>query len=182
MEKKNRKPKLSTSEFEQSVLRFFESQQKFKRVQTHFNELKAKFNSEMKDFFECKGISRISVKNFVDGTLVVNRVQKTSVEFDAQKLEKVLDKNIVNQVVVKRYEIIDMSGLIAYLKECNVDPKIFKTFLNISKTVDIQELDRLEELGKITAKQVEGCYTIKHQNPYFTVGVKKGQNDEEQKW
>ena len=72
--------------------------------------------------------------------------------------------------------------MIAYLKECNVDPKIFKSFLIVSKTVDTKELDRLDELGKISTEQVKGCYTIKRQKPYFTVGVKRGNDNGEQKW
>ena len=70
-----------------------------------------------------------------------------------------------------------MNALTAYLKECDVDPKIFKSFISVSKSVDVQELDRLEEIGKITAEQVKGCYTIKKQNPYFTVGVKRVRDD-----
>lgn len=172
MTKRNRKPKLSYDECVQSVLKFFEKQKKFKQVQTQFNELKAQFNSDMEDYFECEGISKMDIDEFIDGNLVVNRIQKSSVEFDADKLEKALGK-FAKDVIIKRHEIIDMIGLIAYLKECGVDPKIFKSFLNVSKSVDTKELDRLEELGKITVEQIQGCYTIKPQNPYFTVGVKR---------
>ena len=113
---------------------------------------------------------------------MVNRIQKSSVEFDPDKLAKALGKQLAKQVIIKKYEITDMDALIAYLKECDVDPKIFKSFLNVSQSVDIQELDRLEEIGKITAEQVKGCYTVKRQKPYFTVGVKRGHDDGEQKW
>ena len=177
MEKRSRKPKLSKDECVQSVLKFFEKQKKFKQVQSQFNELKAQFNSDMEDYFECEGISKMTIDEFIDGNLVVNRIQKSSVEFDADKLEKALGK-LAQNVVLKRYEIIDMIGLIAYLKECGVDPKIFRSFLNVSKSVDTQELDRLEELGKITADQIKGCYTINCQNPYFTIGVKRAYDDD----
>lgn len=164
------------------VQKFFEKQTKFKSVQAQFNEIKAQFNSNMEDFFKRERIDKSTVfscDEIVGDSLVVNRVQKSSVEFNPDKLEKVLGKDFGKQIIIKRYEITDMDALIAYLKECNVDPKIFKSFLNVSKSVDVKELDRLEELGKITAEQIKGCYTIKQQAPYFTVGVKKGQNDGE---
>lgn len=186
MAKRNREAKLTATECRQSVRRFFEKQTKFKQVQSQFNELKAQFNSDMEDYFECEGIDKSMIfsfdDEFVGGDLVVNRIQKSSVEFDPDKLERALGKKLGKQVIIKRYEVTDMDALIAYLKECDVDPKIFKSFLTVSKSVDTKELDRLEELGKVTTEQVQGCYTIKRQNPYFTVGVKRGHDDEEQKW
>lgn len=185
MTKKNRKAKLSSAECRQLVRKFFEEQVRFKQVQSQFNELKAQFNSAMEDYFEREGIDKsitFSFDDLVESNLVVNRIQKSSVEFDPDKLAKALGKQLAKQVIIKRYEIIDMDALIAYLKECGVDPKIFKSFLNISQIVDIQELDRLEEIGKITAEQIKGCYTIKRQKPYFTVSVKRGHDDEKQKW
>jgi len=71
-----------------------------------------------------------------------------------------------------------MVGLITYLKECGIDPKVFKSFISVRKTVDTKELDRLEELGMITAEQIKGCYTVKNQNPYFTVNIGKGQEND----
>lgn len=185
MAKRNRKAKLTATECRQSVRKFFEKQARFKQVQSQFNELKAQFNSDMEDYFECEGIDKsmtFSFDGFVEGGLVVNRIQKSSVEFDPDKLEKALGKSLAKQVIIKCYEVTDMDALIAYLKECDVDPKIFKSFLAVSKSVDTQELDRLEEIGKVTTEQVQGCYTIKRQNPYFTVGVKRGHDDGEQKW
>ena len=185
MEKRSRKSKLSSTKCRKSVYKFFERQSKFKQEQSQFNELKSQFSSDMEDYFECEGIDKsltFSYDDLVEGDLVVNRIQKSSVEFNPDKLSKALGKQLAKQVIIKKYEITDMSALTAYLKECNVDPKIFKSFLNISQTVDTQELDRLEELGKITADQIKGCYTIKRQKPYFTVGVKRGHDDGEQKW
>lgn len=180
MTKKDRKEKLTAAEYKKSACKFFEKQAKFKRVQSQFNELKAQFNSDMEDYFECEGIDKsvtFQFGGFADYDITVNKIQKSSVEFDVDKLEKALDKNLANKAIVKRYEITDMNALTAYLKECDVDPKIFKSFISVSKSVDVQELDRLEEIGKVTTEQVKGCYTIKKQNPYFTVGVKRVRDD-----
>ncbi len=180
METKNRKPNLSTDEFKQYVRKFSRSQKRFKQVQERFNELKAQFNSDAKDYFESKNITSLFVdaEEFNGEALVVSQVKKTNVEFDVDKLEKALGKTIAKSVISRQYSVIDMQGLVAYLKECAVDPKIFKSFLNVTKVVDTKELDRLEELGKITLEQIKGCYTVKQYSPYFTIRAKKGQNDE----
>ena len=132
----------------------------------------------MEDYFSCNSVNgKLVIDNGYCGNIAVTRIQNSKVEFNPDKLEKALGKQLASNVVHKRYEITDMNGLTAYLRSCNVDPKIFKSFLSVSKIVDTKELDRLEELGKITTKQVEGCYTIKKQNAYFTVNVTKGQEE-----
>ena len=62
-----------------------------------------------------------------------------------------------------------MLGLITYLQECGVDPKIFKSFISVEESVDVKELERLEELGKISKEQLKGCYSVKCQKPYYQV-------------
>ena len=184
---KSRTPKPSMNECRQSVLDFYEKQTEFKDMQSQFIDEKAKFNSLMESFFESEAIDKSVV--FTNHNAVgeresytVTRVQKLSVDFDPEKLEKTLAKDIAKSVILKKYEITDIDGLIAYLKECGVDPRIFKSFLHISKSIDSVELDRLEEIGKISREQVEGCYTVKRQKPYFTVSVKRGNDDGETKW
>ncbi len=184
MSKEKRKSKLSVTECKKSVYDFFELQMKFKNIQSQYDEAKVQFNNFMEDYFKQENISKsllLFYDELVSGAinLSVSRVQKSSVEFNPDKLEKAIGKKNSEYVIIKKYEIIDMSALIAYLKECNVDPKIFKSFIHTSKSVDIKELDKLEELGKITAEQIKDCYTVKHQKPYFTVKVKRGYDDEE---
>lgn len=179
--------KPSMNECRQSVIDFHKKQTEFKDIQSQFTDEKAKFNSLMEGFFESEALDKSVVfTNYgVDGereSYTVTRVQKLSVDFDPEKLEKTLARDLAKSVVLKKYEIVDIDGLIAYLKECGVDPKIFKSFLHISKSVDSNELDRLEEVGKISREQVEGCYTVKRQKPYFTVSVKRGHDDGETKW
>ncbi len=177
MKSKNKRSKLNSDEFRQLVLRYFQKQSKFKSIQLQFNELKDEFNRESQNFFEQNKLSSPYVldDSYEEGSLSITKVQKTTVEFDADKLEKVLGKELSESVLIKKHEVLDMHALVAYLKECGVDPKIFKSFIVTTKIVDTKELDRLEEIGKITATQVQGCYTVKNQKPYFKVGLRKGQ-------
>lgn len=172
-----RKSRLNSEECKQAIATFFHKQKKFKQVQTQFGEIKTRFYDDMEDYFECNNVDgKLTVDCGVNmGTLSVTRIQNSKIEFDPDKLEKALGKEFAQDVIQKHYEIIDMSGLVTYLKECGISPKVFKSFISIHKTVNTKELDRLEELGMITAEQIKGCYTIKSQNPYFTVNIGKGQ-------
>ena len=177
-----RQSKLNSEECKQSILNFFLKQKRFKQVQNQFGEIKADFYNDMEDYFKHNGVDgRLTIDcDEINGTksFVVTRIQSSRVEFDPDKLEKALGKELSRDVIQKHYEIVDMSGLITYLKDCGISPKVFKSFISVRKTVDTKELDRLEELGKITAEQIKGCYTVKSQSPYFTVNVGKGQDDD----
>ena len=173
-----RQSKLNSDEYKQSILNFFEKQKKFKQIQNRFCEIKADFYNDMVDYFKQNNIDgKLTIEYdepFGIKKFVVTRIQSSRVEFNPDRLEKVLGKELSRDVIQKHYEIIDINGLITYLKECGINPKVFKSFISIKKTVNTKELDRLEELGKITAEQIKGCYTVKSQNPYFTVNVEKG--------
>ena len=177
-----RKSKLNSDECKQSIMNFFQKQKRFKQIQTRFCEIKADFYNDMEDYFKYNNIDgklTIECNELADAqSFVVTRIQSSRVEFNPDKLEKALGKELSRDVIQKHYEIVDMNGLVTYLKECGIDPKVFKSFVSARKTVNTKELDKLEELGKITAEQIKGCYTVKSQSPYFTVNIGKGQNND----
>ena len=177
-----RQSKLNSEECKQSIINFFQKQKKFKQIQSKFGEIKTDFYNDMEDYFRCNNINgKLTIEcDKFDGveSFVVTRIQSSKVEFNPNKLEKVLGKELSRNVIQRHYEIIDMNGLATYLKECGISPKVFKSFISVRKSVNTKELDRLEELGKITAEQIKGCYTIKSQNPYFTVNIGKGQGND----
>lgn len=174
--------KLNLEECKKSIINFFQKQRKFKQIQSQFSEIKTDFYNDMEDYFKHNNIDgklTINSDEFADAkSFVVTRIQSSKVEFNPDKLEKALGKELAHDVIQKHYEIVDMIGLIAYLQECGVNPKVFKSFISVHKTVNTKELDRLEELGRITTEQIKGCYTVKSQNPYFTVNIGKGQDND----
>lgn len=177
-----RKSKLNSDECKQSIMNFFQKQKRFKQIQTRFCEIKADFYNDMEDYFKYNNIDgklTIECNELADvQSFVVTRIQSSRVEFNPDKLEKALGKELSRDVIQKHYEIVDMNGLVTYLKECGINPKVFKSFVSVRKTVNTKELDKLEELGKITAEQIKGCYTVKSQSPYFTVNIGKGHNND----
>lgn len=173
--------KLNDDECRQSVLDYFQKQKKYKLVTEKFNQIKNKFYSDMEEYFIANNVGDNGLEfkdNKLDNlTILVKCIQNSSVKFDASKLSKKLPRNIVSNVIDKRYEVTDIKGLINYLKESGCDPKIFKSFIVVTESVNVKELERLEEIGKITAEQIKGCYTVKSNEPYYKVSVGKGQGD-----
>lgn len=178
-----KKPNYTKEQFIPFVKEFFNEQKEFKERQERFNIIKQLFYNDAEELFNYEGIDKLVVDNedLKGNELVVNRVQKTSVIFDIDALENNLSKEMSKDVIDKSYTITDINRLIIYLKSCGVDPKVFKSFINVTKTVDEKKLDKLADLGLIRKEQLEGCYTLKRKKPYFTVKMKRGKHDEEPK-
>lgn len=177
-----RKSKLNSEECKQSIINFFQKKKRFEQIQTRFGEIKTDFYNNMEDYFQNNSIDgKLTIESDeLNGaeSFVVTRIQSSKVEFNPDKLERVLGKELSRDVIHKHYEIVDMAGLISYLQGYGINPKVFKSFISVRKSVNVKELDRLESLGKITTEQIKGCYTVKSQNPYFTVNIGKGQDND----
>lgn len=178
-----KKSNYTKEQFIPFVKEFYNEQKEFKETQERFNTIKQLFYNDAEELFNYEGISKLVIDNddLEGNELVVNKVQKTSVIFDVDALENNLSKKMCKDVIDKSYTITDINRLIVYLKSCGVDPKVFKSFINVNKTVDEKKLDKLADLGLINKEQFEGCYTLKRQKPYFIVKMKRGKHDEEPK-
>lgn len=178
-----KKPNCTKEQFIHFVKEFYNEQKEFKERHERFNTIKQLFYNDAEEMFNYEGISKLVIDNddLEGNELVVNKVQKTSVIFDIDALENNLSKEISKDVIDKSYTITDINRLIVYLKSCGVDPKVFKSYINVTKTVDEKKLDKLADLGLISKEQLKGCYTLKRQKPYFTVKMKRGKHDEEPK-
>lgn len=170
--------------YQQSAWNYYRKKQKFEKVKKQYEELKEQFETEMLELTEALGKKRVlfDSDNLVDGNelLSVRKVEKTSIEWDADKLERKLPKSVAKKVIKKKYSIANMLGLIEYLKSCGVDPKVFKKYLNIERTVDVKAVEQLGNVGEISVQQISGCYIVKCHKPYFTLSVKKDDDDGEE--
>lgn len=107
------------------------------------------------------------------GTYTITNVQPTSITWFADKLKEKLDKAVYKRIINRRYEIADYEGLVKYLKSCGVDPKVFKSFINVIDTVDTKKIDNMSKLGYIPAERIAGCYLVEMKNPYYKVSFRK---------
>lgn len=174
--------KTNISNIDDVVFEYYEHQKSFKANEAEFDKAKKQFYQEMETFFRSghEPIDKLVVNSamFADA-LVITRIQKVSLKFDTEKLETALGKDQASSVIAKKYEIINMPGLIKYLKQFGVNPSDFKAFINVTKEVNQEALNQMEELGKVKVEDLEGTFTANKQNPYFVVnklGGKKGGN------
>lgn len=154
------------AEAEAAILLLYKKSQEFKRIEQRYEEIKQNCYSVLSSYFGKNKIREYEVGTST-GSIKTSQVTKTSISFDCDKLEKALGKSLASQVIEKRYEIEDMESLVKYLKSCSVDPRIFKSFIRVEKTVNASELERLEEIGAFDAQDIEGCYTVTKGNPYY---------------
>lgn len=178
-EKQQQCNKISDDEFKRIALLLNQKTKRMKLLQDKYQKIKKDCSEILQQYFNENNVNKaasfqtLDKESFVGKCYKVNRVQKSEVIFDEDALEFVLDKETASACITKHYEITDMQGLTMYLKECGVDPAIFRKFLNVQKSVNRQELERLEAVGVIDKEDLVGCYTVKLAQPYFTVSEKE---------
>ena len=163
-------------ELKQQVIELYRVESKFKRLKKEYEDKKSNLVVAIKNQMFCnKGHwneFRFGAKNGDRRvTMSVKKVEPVSIVWDADKLESALSKEVAKQVIVKTYEITDYAGLVKYLRGCGVDPKKFKRFVAVHKSVDEQSLDQLDALGEIDHNDIEGCYTKKVRSDYLRVDM-----------
>lgn len=159
---------------------FFQKTQKLKQIQKKFEQAKSEFEEQMEDLFGRNGVKRMSFGGGLidneDGTqevLNISMVERTSIKWFPDKLEKRVTKPIARQVIKKKYTIRDMRGLSRYLASCGVDQDEFKKYIDVDKSVDQDALEQLADIGKVSVKNISGCYMVECQKPYFKLSTKK---------
>lgn len=156
------------------VCDFFAKQEKFRNIKKKFEAAKLDFYAAMGEVFEED--EKSIVFPGVAENLVVKKIEKVSVEFDAKKLRKRLTNKQAEQVIFKRYIINDSDNFLAYLRECGCDPNILRDFMQPEFSVDKKALDRLNDIGEISMENIKGCYAVKVSVPYFTVECERNGN------
>lgn len=156
---------------------FVKKREELERQQDIFDKSKEKLYSTLDEYFSRYGGKKTIVggDELDQDPIVINRIEKTEIVWDAEKLEKRLEKSIRKKVIRKKYSVPDMAGLVEYLKTCGVDPKEFKKYIYVEKSVDEKEINRLGDTGYITTSQINGCYNVKCNKPYYTVSRPKGE-------
>lgn len=155
---------------------FYNKQREFSDIKKAFDQFKKSFEEEMELVFAESKTDSVSFSvgsDYKDELFVVKKRCRTYIKWNFQKLAKNLGNKLFKQVVNKRYIVNDMLGLIEYLKSCNVDPNIFKKYIDVEYSLNEVELDNLELLGKVKAEQLEGCFNLSFSKPWYSVEKKE---------
>lgn len=162
MAKQNR----SSMSIEEVVKSYYDTKEKYDSLTKKFNNIKKDFYSKMDELMDDE--DELTVEFFTE-SYKVKKVQKKQVTFDIGKLERSLDKQTLKKVIIKRCSVVDYDSLISYLRELGADPKIVKELIVTTKEVDVDEVDKLSELGEINEKVVANAAKVSIASQYYTV-------------
>lgn len=160
-----------------SVRRLYDARQKKKQVDNYTSEVNRKESLYIRNYM----FSNCSDKSFEieldEGEeyyinpikVKVQEVRTKKVNWFLSKMKQALTKKQYNSVVDKQYMIVDMPGLIEYLKSCGASAKTFKSFISVQETVNEAKLEKAYDLGDIKRKQLDGCYEVVEGSPYVKI-------------
>lgn len=160
-----------------SVRRLYEARKTYNEAKKYLDEVNKKeslyirnfmFSNCQEKFFE---IILSEGMNYYNNPvkLKVQEVVSRKIKWLLNKVKEGLTKEQYNKVVDKQYMIVDMPGLVKYLKSCGVNPKEFKKYLSVQETMNESKLEKAYDLGEVKRKQLEGCYEIVNSNPYIKI-------------
>lgn len=155
------------------VLELYKEEQRFKAIKQAYEEKKKKLSTEIRNYMYSKGYSSFDFRSREFGNVKVNKVVRKTIKWDVDKLKKKLPIELLAEIIEREYHIVDMPGLVKYLKSCGVNPKKFKQYISVEEKVNQQAINELSEIGDITAQDIEGCYELKQAEGYLTINAKK---------
>lgn len=172
MSKKPVTTKQQNEEIKRAVVELREYRLKFKDIESQYKKKNEELQKKIREFMKVNEFTEfkfLSKTRMGDIPLRVLNVVPKSITFDVKKLKERLDKKIFNEIVNKEYVINDFQGLVKYLKRCGVDPKKFKTFIDVTETVNTKKLDELGSLGEISEEDIDGCYEVTEKNGFVKI-------------
>ena len=107
------------------------------------------------------------------------RVVPTHVSWDPKALKKKLPDEFVSDVIKRQRDLVDLQGLVNYMRSLGGNAKKFWSFFNTTEYVDTDELDQLFDLGEIEWDDVSGCYSVSTKPSQYRVTSKEIEYDDE---
>lgn len=173
----------AVEQIKESVQKLYKAQQDKKKFDKYYDDVRKKeqlciSNWMFSNLKNGENSFTVKLDNGMDFysspvTVTVTKVRRKEITWDLEALRKKLSKEKFITVVNKEYTVIDMPGLVKYLKTCGVDAKKFKKFINVSETLDETKLDTMYETGKLKQEEIRGCYTVGMSEPYFRITEEK---------
>lgn len=151
-----------------AVIELEELNSNFKWEEEKYKKRKSELQDIIKGYADKHNVEEFGF-NFGNTFKKIKPIINKKITWDIGKLSKKVSKEILNEVVDKKYSINDMDGLIAYLKSCGVNPKEFKKFINVEKSVNNKKIDELGQLGEIDIEQLSGCYELQANFSYVKI-------------
>lgn len=160
-------------------MELYNLEQRYKAIKSQYEKKKKSLALSIKNYMYANGFDFFDFES-ENGRMAVRKSSKKQIVWNIEKLEKRLGKDICNEFIDKEYKVTDMDGLVKYLKSCGVNPKKFKQYIEIQKSVNQEALNQLSEIGDITSEDVKGCFEIKESDSYLRLGLVKEEEKEDE--
>lgn len=153
-----------------------------KEIEKEYEEIRQEEQSKILKYMLENNLDSFEItkknKTLLGNTIIVKftKIVNKKVIWNLNKLKQKIDKRTFEKIVSKTYIIKDYKGLIKYLKTCNVNPEIFKTFIEVSEQLNVKEVDKMYETGKLKIEQVHSCFNVSEGKPYIKI-TEKQEND-----
>lgn len=157
---------------------YWERKRNYEATKRSFDDDKYEFNNEMDRYFDVvaddDGKITVDLRETVRGVkkIICQRITQVKVNFNIDKLRKVLTREQQKKVIRKHYKVVNWPGLMKLLKESGVDWKKFLKCVEVSEEVDEGVLEQLAELGEVNAEKVKSCSEAKIRTQYYKITEK----------
>lgn len=155
-----------------TVRSFYKMTQTKKNVENAYNEEKIDFENIMDVLY--KRFADADGDVYVDGTdelntskIRVHKVQTSKVSWDTKRLRKILGEKDSEDVITKRFQIVNFPLLVKLAKKYGIPWKDFKQCIEYEEVVIDKALDKLIDLGIVDEEEVKECATVKLNKPYY---------------
>lgn len=161
-------------EIRKRVLSLLVKKDLYKKREQEYKQEAQEVNHLVKVFLEKNG-NKKGIIETKEEKISLCVVEPSSIIWDMEKLQKQLGKKLSDVVFNKQVTITNYNAVVELLKKYGVPAKEFTQFLTVKKEVNQEAIDNLFQLGKISKKDIKGCYTVKKGTAYvkLTKGEKK---------
>lgn len=150
-------------------------------MQQQVKELNEKIE-EHKKYIQKYFDEQESLDNSINaGNVKATKVTSAYIKYNGYSLERSLKKKektkIVDQVIKKKYEVVDIKAFTDLIKLTAITPHELKKHLHIIRTVDGDAVKRLFEKGDITKEDLDGCFESNIVNSIRLTEIKTPEGD-----
>lgn len=157
---------------------YWECKRNYEASKRAFDDDKLEFNNQMDRYFDVvadeDGKVTINLEGMFKGVtkIICQKISQVKVEFNINKLNKILTKEQRKKVIQKHYQVNNWPGLLRLLKDSGVDWKQFLKYVDVLETVNEKQLEQLVDIGELNSDEVKECSRARIKTQYYKITEK----------
>lgn len=97
-------------------------------------------------------------RSIANDDCVVYIQERTTINYDVEKITKKLGKKVSSLFISKEYRIRDWDRFVCLMKQHGITPDVLRAYVSVDKKVDDKKLSKLYERGVVSLTDLQGCY------------------------